>query len=237
MAEDDKEPKEGPKQAKDPREAEPKGTDYTKPTAKKQRGKAANVEKNIKKVVSGDVKVQKRGVGAKLKDLFIAADLKSVVSYVTYDILIPAAKNMFVESVSRGAERMTYGAFRPGRGGRGSVPGERSRITYGGIVNRDRNDPRDPRTRPPSNLERDRYPRSSRNDYIFEVKQDAEEVLDDMYRVLEICDVVSVGDFNEMVGIHSSHADQKWGWEDLRGVTVRDVRSGWVIDLPPPEPF
>lgn len=235
---DEEEPKEGP--TEDPREPKPKegATDYTKPTDDKRKKTAAKtaaqVDKKIKKVVSGEVKVQKRGIGTKVKNLFVAADLKSVVAYVAYDILLPAAKGMIVDGAARGVERFIYGDIRPGR--RGGMPGERSRITYGGIVDRGRDD-RDPRTRPPSNLERSRYPRSGQNDYIFATRQDAEETLDEMLRILEICDVVSVADFNEIIGVRGPFTDQKYGWEDLRGTEIRDVRKGWMIELPPPEPI
>jgi len=235
---DEEEPKEDEPKGKavDPREPKPtKGTDYSNAQKKGGRQKVEKAEKNIKKVVSGEVKVEKRGIGKKIKDLFVAADIRSVWSYVAFDILIPAAKGMIVDGVARGADRFVYGDSRAAR--RSGGLGERSRITYGGIVDRGRDERRDSRTRPPSNIDRTRHPRSNRNDYIFTRREDAVDVLDEMYRVLEVCDVVSVGDFNDMVGLPSPHTDQKWGWEELRGVDIRDVRSGWVIDLPDPEPI
>lgn len=224
------EEEEKPKVVQDPREPEQTGTDYTKPTSKRKRPSTTDdavPEKKIKKVVSGTVKVEKRGIGSKIKDLFVAADFRSVMGYVIYDIMIPAARNMIVEGAARGAERLIYGESHGRR--RAFGPGERSRITYNSPINRDN---REPRMRQP---ERGPYPRQQRNDYIFESRQDADEVLDSMYNILGVFDSVSVGDVNEMVGFPTNHADQKWGWQDLRGVEVRQIRDGWMIDLPPPE--
>ncbi len=60
--------------------------------SKKQKETAVVPPKNVERVIVSEVIVQKRGLGRKFKDLFIAADFKSVVHYVAYDVCIPAAK-------------------------------------------------------------------------------------------------------------------------------------------------
>lgn len=179
----------------------------------------------------GSVVVKKRGIGSKVKDLFIAADLRSVVRYVGFEVLLPAAKNMMVDSVEQGIRRMTYGDTRSRR-----APGAgASRITYHTPPQReDRGNWRDPRTSPP---DRSRFPRQGRRDVFIHSHEEATNVLDEMFSRLQDYDVVTVLDYNELLGLQTSPVDAKWGWLDLRGTEVRSSRDGFYIDLPPEEPI
>jgi hypothetical protein len=69
-------------------------------------------------------------------------------------------------------------------------------------------------------------------------RQEAEEVLDRLYDILSRYGSVPVADLYELTGIHSSHADHKWGWTSLRGAKIRTMRNGgYLLDLPNPEPL
>jgi hypothetical protein len=213
-------------------EEKAKTTDYNK-SSKKGELKAPP-EKHIEKVVTSEVVVQKKTIGSKVKDIFVAADFKSVMNYVMYDVLIPAARNMIVDSATKGVERMFFGESRfrrpPGPLSRGSM----SRYTYQTPVTREREGYRDPRTNPPMG---NSFPRTGRPDFFLQSRQEADSVLDAMYDTLNVYEVVSVGDLNTLVGLPAAHTDEKWGWTDLRGVEVRQERAGWVIDLPKAEPI
>lgn len=208
-------------------------TDYTAPKAKKKRRPDEPVpEKNVEKVVTTEVIVKKRGIGTKIKNLFVEADLKSVVQYVTYDILIPAARSMIVEGAARGAERLIYGES-VRRRGIGMQHG--SRTTYNLPPDRGgRVELRDPRTNPPG---RSSIPRRGRRDFFLQSREEADIILDAMFNLLSTYEVVSVHDLHELAGLPTSHVDQKWGWTDLKGVDVRPSRDGFYIDLPPEEPI
>jgi hypothetical protein len=66
-------------------------------------------------------------------------------------------------------------------------------------------------------------------------RQEAEEVLDRMYDLISQYDAVTVAELYELTGLESSHTDQKWGWEDLRGSGVGRVRGGgYLLELPEP---
>ena len=213
-------------------EETPKGTDYS--TSKKKKKDELVPEKNIQKVVSGPVVVKKRNLGTKIKDLFVAADFRTVMRYVGYEVLVPAARNMVMDAGSKGLEKLMYGDSRyqrrPGIG-----QGIISRITYNAPVDRDRDREgwRDPRTRPPtSGLS---LPRAGRPDFFLQTKQEAELILDEMYNILSVYEKVSVADLNGFAGLPSAHTDERWGWYDLRGTEVKQDRAGWWIDLPRPE--
>jgi hypothetical protein len=54
---------------------------------------------------------------------------------------------------------------------------------------------------------------------------------------LEMYEVVSVADLNDLVGFETSYVDQKWGWTYLGNARVRPIREGFLVDLPPAEPI
>lgn len=59
-------------------------------------------EKRVKKVVSGTVKIKKKGEMRKLADVFISEDVANVKSYVLMDVLVPAIKKAIVDIVENG---------------------------------------------------------------------------------------------------------------------------------------
>lgn len=206
-------------------------TDY-QGNSEKQKAKAGQVEKKITKVVVGEVVVRKKPLGQKIKDMFIEADFKSVARYVVTDVLLPAARNMIVEASQRGVERMVYGERASTLRRQGYGP----RSSYGGTPLTMRTDYRHPATRPPV-PGGSPYPRPGRNDFILATREEATGVLQSMSDILEMYEEVSVADYHELLGVPTSHTDQKWGWTNLFGSAVRPVREGFIVDLPPVEPI
>lgn len=209
-------------------------TDYTSNANKNKEGgeKEKKPPKDIQPVVKSEVIVQKPSLGRKIKDLFVEADFRSVANHVVYEVLIPAARNMIVDGATRGVERLIYGesAIRQRRYGPG--PGITPRYSYNNPINR--GEYRDPRTTPPGPGSA-RVPRRGRNDYILTTREDANLVLERMGDILDVYEIVSVADLNELVGFPSGHTDNKWGWDSLVGVVITQVREGYLIDLPPAE--
>lgn len=190
-------------------------------------------EKKIEKVIVGEVVIKKKPLGQKIKDIFIEADFRSVTRYVISDVLIPAARNMIVDASTKGVERMMYGDRGHQRRGNGYGM---SRMTYGGSPLQQPRDYRHPATRPPG-PSGPAYPRAGRNDFILATKEEANNVLQSMHDILEMYDVVSVADLHELMGLPTTHTDQKWGWVHLVNSHVQQVRDGYVIDLPLTEPI
>jgi hypothetical protein len=197
-------------------------------------GKTAKVKPQIQKVIVGDVIVQKKGLGRKIRDLFIEADFRSVLRYVASDVMLPAARNMIVDGATTTVERMMYGESRGGRRGGGYGPS--SRITYNNPVSRGY--PIDARSRlapPPTAGPRSRQTRA--DDIILSSREEAESVLELMNEIVDKYEVASVADLHELVGLPVQHTDNKWGWVFLGDVKPRQVREGYLIDLPPAEPI
>lgn len=192
--------------------------------SKKTKQEAVKPDKKIEKVVTGAVVVQKKPLGQKFKDIFIGADFGNVVRYVGAEVMLPAFRNMIVDASTKGIERMMYGETAVRR--RNTGP----RITYNSPINRGS------RYEPQRSIPQ-RSSRQSREDFILSSREEAESVLERMSDIIDSYDVVSVADLNELVGFPSNHVDNKWGWINLAGSEVRQIREGYLLDLPGPEPI
>lgn len=197
--------------------------------ANKNKEPKARPPKVVERVTTGEVLIQKKGIGKKFKEVFIAADLKSTMRYITYDICIPAFQNLLVDSVSKGIEKLTYGDRR--RRGVGVTVGPRTMY-------------QSPIRRTVDNLDRTGLParpqltssvatrQSINTDMVLSTRAEAEMVLEKMHDILEEYPAVSVSDLNSLVGLPSTHVDELWGWTDLNEAGVQQLREGYLLDLP-----
>lgn len=186
-------------------------------------------EKVIEKVISTEVIVQKKSLGRKFRDTFIKADFKSVARYVIGEVLLPAARNMIVDASTKGIERMMHGEAATRRRGIDYSGGPR--ITYNSPINRGyRNSPR----YAPSI---DTRSRRDGNDIILSSRDEAELVLERMNDIIDNYGIASVSDLNDLMGLPTTHTDEKWGWEYLGNCQVRQIREGYLLDLPPSDPI
>lgn len=206
-------------------------TDYGANSHKAKEG-VETKGKEVTKVVSGKVTVKKKSLGQKARDLIAEADIRGVTRYVLTEVLLPAARRMVVDAAQSGVERIVYGPDAPRRD-RFSGPG---RAQFGGSP-LFRTDYRHPATRPPMATRNTAYPRLGRNDFIHEKKEDASNVLQHMYDIVERYNEVSVADLHELMGLPTSPIDHKWGWTSLAGADIRPDMGGFIVDLPPFEPL
>lgn len=201
--------------------------------SKRSKEEAAKPAKKVESVVQGEVIIKKKPIGRKIKDLFIEADFRTVMRYIAYDVMIPAARNMIVDASSKGIERLMYGesAMR-----RRHIGGPGPRITYNNPINRDYRNVSTARYAPqPAIGPRSQAP--SREEFVLSSREEGELVLERMGDLIDQYEVASVADFKDLVGLASSHVDNKWGWTNLADVAVRQIREGYLIDLPPAEPI
>ncbi len=191
--------------------------------------------KKIERVVATEVIVPKRSIGRKFKDLFIEADFKTVVKYVGSDVLLPAARNMIVDASSKGVERLLYGESAIRRRNYGA-PGPR--VTYNNPISRGyRESPFQGSRHAPSVSPEPRSSRHGRDNFILSSREEAELVLERMNDIIDTYEVASVADLNDLVGLPTTHVDNKWGWVYLGDVQIRQIREGYLIDFPPAEPM
>jgi hypothetical protein len=190
-------------------------------------------DKKIEKVVTGEVIQKPKSIGRKFKDIFFGGDIKLATRFVTGEVLLPALRNLVVEMTSKGIERVVYGesSFRR------QYYDPRPRIMYNNPLYRP--DPRQPNIPIPSRRLPDQNYRTRREaqDIIVQSREEAEDVVEQLMDVLDKYQVVSLADLMATVGLEhqSSHIDNKWGWTYLNNVEIRQVRDGFLIDLPPLE--
>lgn len=184
-------------------------------------------EKKVEKVVTGEVIQKKKSFSQKFKSVFLGGELKGATRYVVADVVYPALRDLVFNSVTRGADRMIYGESATQRR-RPPVYG--SRIQYNSPVRRDR--PYLP-DQPPHSVAR--QVRRETNDLVLATREEAETVLERMFDIISKYEVASLADLYELTGLPTSPIDNKWGWTYLNNTEIRQVRDGYLLDLPPAE--
>lgn len=194
----------------------------------------AKPEKVVKKVVTQKVVVKKKGLGRKTREAFVEADFRGVAMHVIFDVMLPAAKNMLFDAGNEALGRTLFGEAQR----RSAGPGHGSRVTYEKFSN--------PLNRPTSGITRyaprptsgSRVPPGrSGQEYLMTRREEAETVLEQLELIIDQYEVASVFDLNELIGEESSHVDNKWGWTNVANARIRQVREGYILDMPEPEPI
>jgi hypothetical protein len=215
------EPSDFPGNAKASREK-----DVKKPAPKSEKPK-------VEKVVKGEAVKLKRGFGTRFKEVFLGSDAKSATRYITTDVLLPALRNLIVDATSKGIERLIYGdTIRRGRGGREEYG--RPRVQYNNPLSRysGRPGPMLP-DQPPLP---DRRTRGA-EDIVLVSREEAETVIERLTDIVDQYEVASVADLYDLVGLPTTYVDNKWGWTNLSYASVRQIREGYLLDLPRAEPI
>lgn len=187
-------------------------------------------KKDIQKVVSTDAVQRPKSIGRRFKALFSGGEAKGALKYIVADVMIPALRNLVVDATTKGVERIVYGNSPPRR----YEPG-RPRVSYNSpsVVDRYARRPGMLPDQPPYSRGR----RQEVSEIILTSREDAELVVERLTDIIDKYDVASVADLHELVGLPSSHVDNKWGWSVLTYANVRQIREGYLIDLPPAEPI
>ena len=186
--------------------------------------------KNLAPVVSGKASRRRKSLRKQFSDTFVAGDARTAVRYVIFDVLLPAAKDMVVEAGSQGIEKLIFGDSRR----RGSTPpysGPTGHISYNRYSSSNRP------SGPQRAISRQARSRHNFDEIVLDQRAEAEEVIDRLFDVVNRYESATVADLYELVGLSSTHTDNKWGWTDLTGAGVSRIRGGYLLDLPEPEPF
>ena len=73
------------------------------------------------------------------------------------------------------------------------------------------------------------------DEIVLATRAEAEEVIDNLFALVDSYDTATVADLYGMVGQTGSYTDEKWGWSDLRGTSISRVKGGYLLDLPRPQ--
>lgn len=200
--------------------------------------KAKAEEKKVERITTGTVVQRKKSLGTRFKETFISgADSKSVLEYVMFDILVPAAKDMVVDATQAGLERKFYGETRS-MGRRGYNHGRSAGYTnYHRMGGNPIVDPRARREDPRPGPSRRSRATHDFGEIVLGSRVEANEVIDNLFELVNKYDQATVADLYEMVGITSDFTDNRWGWTNLTNSSVTSVRGGYLLNLPRPEPI
>lgn len=185
-------------------------------------------DKKVQKVIAGKVVQKKKTFWKKLSETFTPEDMDSVVAYVIWDVLIPAAKDTLSDMVDGVKDMVLYGDSYRGRSIARRDKGK-PYVSYSSYYNREKE--RSTSSRP---AERS-HSRRSFDDLVFETRGDALKVLDTMVALIMEYKEVSVADLYDLVDRPSNYTDNKWGWTDLSRADAVKIREGWIITFPKPE--
>lgn len=196
--------------------------------------KPVEEEKRAEKVVEGEVVRRKKPLSKRFTEIFFSGNGRGVVSYIMLDVLLPAAKDTIADVVSQGIERMLFGEARStSRRGTSRTSGYVSYNRYSAqpqsSVRRE-----DPRATALSQRARATH---DFDEIILATRAEAEEVIGRLFDIVSKYEAATVADLYELLGISSKFTDDRWGWTDIRGAGVTRVRSGYLLDLPKPEPL
>lgn len=205
-------------------------TDYA---GNSQQKKAPAKEKTpVEKVVSGSVKVKKKPFGQKFRETFLATDGKQVRDYIVNDVLLPSARDLLFDMINKGVGRLMYGE-------RGRIPGGG---TFGGVktpyatpVNRMFGTGGIQTFNPGQRMfQAPGLQPASPDDFLLPSREDAEVIIEAVNDRLQAYGTVSVYELKKMLGLSTNHAENKWGWDNLRGARIDPTRDGWIMVLPTP---
>lgn len=171
----------------------------------------------------GKVFVKKRGIGSKMKSLFVAEG-QNLADKVVEEIVKPKIQEMaltIVSQVGQGIYGVIYTMMNP-NGGPPTTPSTGGPISYDRIS-------RSAVTAPRTSIVvgRPQVRQSNRLSEIeFELWSDAQKALTYIQSMIEELGHCTLGDYYDYVGIDPESTDQSWGWTDVRRAQIREYGPG-----------
>jgi hypothetical protein len=170
------------------------------------------VKKKEVKQVTTTAKTKKKSLGSKLAQTFLPEDVTDVKEYVIWDVVIPTAKNVLLDTLNE-----VLGGGRRVRSSGLVISGNRR--DYRGIsTNRSLNGRRR------SGFEYE--------DVIVDSSQEAHDVLDELDALMEQYQVVSLADLYSAAGISCDYTYNDYGWKDISDARVVRDPQGWLLKFP-----
>lgn len=219
--------------------------DYPSNSSKSKEKKKEEVEEKEKRVIrkanTGKVIQRKKSIGTKFKEAFIGDESRSIGEYIIYDVLVFAAKGLVSDIVDGLGDSVRMSLFGDRRGRRSSnLLGDIGRKintdynrSFGNSVYRSTRDigaGNDYRR----DISRTSRARHDFGEIVLETRGDAEEVLLLMTELITKYGQATVADLYDILDltIPGDPTGDRYGWTDLRGVTPRRVREGYLLGLP-----
>lgn len=182
-------------------------------------------EKRATRVVNSKARIREKSLGTKFRETFIGEEVGEAKSYILFDVIVPAIKEMIVDTVENAVE-MIFGVGGSGRRRSGKSRSSGESVSYTAYYKSKSDGDRRPVAKRDSD---DRY---ESKEIIVDTRGEAEELLDVLMEHLDTYKKVSVGDLYDYMEKTPDFTDYKYGWTNLRNAYIKRVRDGYLLVLP-----
>ena len=185
-------------------------------------------------VKDGHVTLKKQSAWKKAKHRIFEQEGKDLKDYVIYDVLIPSIKDTISNIVSNGVDILLYGDARHINSKRvGILGGTRygNYVSYNSISsNKSTNS-----IRTPASSNSTLRNNLALDEFIFQTRGEAVEILDRLSTILIDYGVVTVADLYDLCGLKTPYTYNNYAWRDLSTAGVSMTRDGYLLNLPTPQ--
>lgn len=178
-------------------------------------------DKKVDAIVQG--KKKKRSSMTKFTDVFVEEDIATVKESILKDVIIPGAKEIIANTVTDTINMILFGGDARASG--------RSKSRSGNFVHYESMN----RNNTISKSNKRRRTGYAYDDVVLESRGEAEEVIDNLYELLDVYGVVSIADLYDLAGLETRHTDNNYGWDDLTGTHITRLgRDEYMVKMPKP---
>lgn len=171
---------------------------------------------------------ENKNLWQRCKSAIFVAGPKEIKKALVEDVILPAIKDTFADMLYSVVDVAIYGRGASRHRGRGSGARHSSNgssvIDYNAESTKKR---KNRTTRGSSGYDFDNV--------IFDTREEADDIFNDMVDTLNDYGEVTVYYFYERCGITAEYVDQNWGWKSLEGTGYIRTSEGISLDLPKPE--
>lgn len=186
-------------------------------------------------IKDGHVSLKKQSAWKRAKHRIFEQEGAELKEYVINDVLIPSIKDTISNIVANGIDILLYGEARH-TNKRQSIFGGTTRygnyVSYNSISS----------NKSSSGGVRDRVASSASvrsrlalDDFIFQNRGEALDILDRMSTILTDYGIVTVADLYDMCGLKTPYTYNNYAWRDLSTAGVSLTRDGYLLSLPTPQ--
>lgn len=184
----------------------------------------------VKKIVKTQPKKYKKGLVERLVVGLVGPDgIRAIGRQLNQEIVVPAIKNIVVDSITSGIQMAIFGEDRGGHGAPRRSGGYSQGSQYRQQVNYARNyQTASERTAEPRRVRGRGVP----EEYIIATRDEAIDVLATLRDSIDNYGQVALADYLDMIGADTTYTDETQGWTDLSRARVQAVRGGFMIVFP-----
>lgn len=193
----------------------------------KQKQQPAKTDEVYKPRQVAQAKTRKKSIFKKFVSYIVEDQVEFARERTLIEIILPGLKNLIYDAATGMLDGILFGEdsrrssntnIRAHSGGRRD-----DRVSYNKMY--------DDRERRRSSSYRDAP--YDPDDIILDTRSQARDVLDELDYVIRKYGQASIATFYDIVGVTGNWTDNRYGWTDLRGASIKPVRDGFMIILPP----